>query len=399
MNISLDMLEIFFDELKIINNPNLEFIYWLSDNSKTWIYNYYDILSKKEIKFDCVLTTVPWYWKHFRFDYEYEWIKIKDWFSISIWRQQGAIISNNKITFTGSFLTYFWLEFTEKFIDSTFNIKYLLEVKRFDIAVDIPETKKNILSTLLTIPTSEINYNSEKKEYETIYLWSRKSQTSFIRIYDKILDSIKKSKTDLYNFNSDNLTRVEIEFRNTYILSLNKKHYWIIYWRNLLTDKKLLKDLFLNRVSDDMTFFSDIANKDYSFVFIPPKRVDLETYYLKTNQLPTWWKKNALWMFIKLKKIIWIVWLIKYLKLTDVEIKEVLEYYIKIKRDFLNWKIKKVSETKNISKEYFSLVSDQLITAKKINDLLLQDNIAEASEIKEVLENALKKYDLIYKNT
>jgi len=43
-----------------------------------------------------------------------------------------------------------------------------------------------------------------------------------------------------------------------------------------------------------MTFFSDIASEDYSFVFIPPKRVDLETYYLETKQLPTWWKKNAL---------------------------------------------------------------------------------------------------------
>ena len=390
IKLQLDMLEIYFEQLRIINNPALQFIYWLSENSKTWIYDYTDYKTGEILKFDCLLTYFKGYWNSYSFDYEKEGTKIKGGFSIAIWKSQWAITSNSKITFTGSWLHYFWTEFTLDFIKNTFDTRYLLEVKRFDIASDIPENKKNIENSIISKITSQINWNKELWEYETLYIWNRKKQKSFIRIYDKILDTIKKSKENLYNFKEEKLTRVEIEFNSEFIKWINKDNYGIITYENLLTQNKLLRDIFLSRASEDMTFFNNLEHYNYEFTYLEPSRIDLKRYYLTHKQLPTWWKKNALWMFLKLKNIIWLNNLFEYLELNSKEVKSIINYYIYERKNFIKNKIRKKEKW---HKAYFELMKIQTEFTDEITDLLLQENLAEASEIKLILEIALEKYD------
>ena len=395
VKLQLDMLEIYFEELKIINNPELSFIYWLSANSPTWIYHYTDEKTGEILKFACLLTQFKGYWHSFSFDLlgELDSVIIRWCFSIAIWRSQGAVTSNSKIWITGSFLHFFFSEFTLDFINNTFDRKYLLETKRFDIACDIPESKKNIEKSITSKITSQINYNKDLEEYETLYIWNRKKQTSFIRIYDKILDTIKKSKTHLYNFEEDKMTRVEVEFNSEYIKWINKDNYWIINYENLLSNNQLLKDIFLSRVSEDMTFFTNLEYYDYKFTYLKPSRIDLEKYYLKHKQLPKWWKKNALGMFKKLQEIIWLKNLFEYLELSSSDVKTILDYYIYERKNFLKSNIRLKEKW---HKTYYELIKEQTEFTQNINNLLLQENLAEATEIKEVLENAIQKYEKTY---
>jgi hypothetical protein len=366
-------------------------IFSLSDNSKTFILTY----PEYDLKFEWVLTTVPWYWKHYRFDYECEWIKIKDGFSITLWRQKGAVTSFSKITFTGSFITYFGVNFLYNFIEYNFDSNFLLEVRRFDISCDVPEKKQNVVNSITWIITSKINYNKKLKEYETLYIWRRQKNTSFIRIYDKILDTIKKSKTHLYNFENEFLTRVEIEFNDEYIKWFNKSNYWKIYRKTLLTDEKFIKDLYLSRISEDMTFFSDLSFHKYEFNFIKPTRIDLAKYYLDTKQLPPRWQKNALWMFIKLKNIIWIENLINYLKLTPDESLSFFKYYTEKKKYLMNCKIKRKNNSINKLTKYWKIMSGNLEKAEEVNELLLQKNVWKWEIISHLIDTAIIDYYLI----
>ena len=114
-----------------------------------------------------------------------------------------------------------------------------------------------------------------------------------MRVYDKILDTIKKSKQSLYKFTEKELTRVEIEFLEKEIQGLNSQNSDLVTYTTLLQDNDLLKNLFLSRIATKMTYFTDIY-KIYDFVYPKASRISLERYFLEKKQLPKWWRINAL---------------------------------------------------------------------------------------------------------
>jgi len=396
ITLQLDMLEIIFWDFRIWHTKNLDFLTWLSENSSTWVYKYFDSADLQHYNFSCVIFKIKWYSKHFSFSYRAEWVELENCFSITYWASNWAVSSSNKIAFSGAFLHYFWYDFTLRLIEYSFNTKDFLWLRRFDIALDLPEWKKNIVDSFTGIPTFKYVYDKEKWYYETYYLWNRYTGHSCIRIYDKIKDTIKKDKEWLYNFQSKDLTRIECEFLKEYIDSFEKINPWVVTYKTLLTDNKLLKDLFFQRTVNEIWYFKSVEFSKYEFKFLAPSRIDLEKYYLDTKQLPKWWEKNALWMLLKLKKIIWVEKLIWYLKLDLNDIETVLNYYITKKREVIKTKIRLKNTKDSYNKMYYEIIKDQSNFATYLTEILLQDNLAEATEITEVIKNAISKYEITY---
>ena len=101
-------------------------------------------------------------------------------------------------------------------------------------------------------------------------------------------------------------------------------------------------------------------------------------------------------MLLKLKKIIWVEKLIWYLKLDLNDIETVLNYYITKKREVIKTKIRLKNTKDSYNKMYYEIIKDQTNFAIYLTEILLQDNLAEATEITEVIKNAISKYEITY---
>ena len=101
-------------------------------------------------------------------------------------------------------------------------------------------------------------------------------------------------------------------------------------------------------------------------------------------------------MLLKLKKIIWVEKLIWYLKLDLNDIETVLNYYITKKREVIKTKIRLKNTKDSYNKMYYEIIKDQSNFAIYLTEILLQDNLAEATEITEVIKNAISKYEITY---
>lgn len=135
--------------------------------------------------------------------------KIIPCFQINVWKIQWWVEVNNTIVIYSSFIQVFWKEFILDFLNENFETKYFIDMpSRFDICLDIPESKTNILDSI-TIPfTSTIWFDRLKWSYETYYFLKKSTNYSvFIRIYDKIKDTFKNEKPQFMTFEITKMLR------------------------------------------------------------------------------------------------------------------------------------------------------------------------------------------------
>jgi hypothetical protein len=280
-SICLDHLEIFFSSNDIFK-PEIWFNYNINDTNTSFSY-----INNNDLELQYKIVTPKNYVKWFTFSFIFNW-KIIDAFNVSFWDNQKDIKTQNKITFYASFILIYWKTYILDLIDNIFLTKNFNDLRRFDIACDIPETKEKLISHFKQKPTTELNFNNEKNEYETYYFWLRKKYNILIRIYDKILDTFKKNKQFLYDFKDiENLTRFEIEFWYNEIRKINNnpKLKEKITYKTLLSSEKILRDLFFSRAIKYNSFFSNNEFNEYNIVYIKPKILDLNNYFLEFHQL------------------------------------------------------------------------------------------------------------------
>ncbi len=347
-------LEIKLDELEIIFNDNIFDIWDIykrdiqkinNSNTDRGTMEYTDKETFEYEKYTYSNLEISWYnpWIMFQYTYEDDVINA---FSILFSWKKGAVTTENKITIYWSFLQEKGRDYIYNLLEDLFYTNLFKWMRRFDIACDIPTTKKILIDSFKTKPKSELNYNKKKWEHETIYFWVRSNRTRLIRIYDKILDTFKKEKNSIYDFTeTENLTRVEVEFWKTTIDAMNEKEIYVDY-KKLLKENLLLKNLFIQSVYNHIWYFQDINYKKHKFTY-PRRHVqDLKWYYMKHNQLPEWYQKNWFWLFKKIKNAIWFQWFFEYLY-KSIELKNGLD-------DFLKFYYKKKWWEKKILSKWFN---------------------------------------------
>jgi len=387
-NLNLDHLELYFKS-PFIFKEEYNFQYYINESNTSSAYiKYWDL----ELQYKII--TPKNYLKWFTFSLIYK-NKIIDAFNIAFWDEGRDIKTRSKITIYASFMVIYWNEFIYKMIEDLFLVKKIEDLRRFDIACDIPENKQKLIKHFKWNPTTELNFNKDKNEFETYYFWSRKNKKILIRIYDKVLDTFKKQKQFLYDFSeNDNVTRFEIEFWSVEINNINHrldKEKRLTY-KNILLDKKLLRDLFFSRAIKYNTFFSWNEFKEYKIKYIAPKIVDLRDYFLEFNKLPKWWKKN--WIGTS-KRMVETIWIFEFLKLIydDFEdlkgTQKLLDCLNKHLRAFNKIKLKKKSKYPD---RLLSLeIKTELID--KIIDLVISNNNIISDEVFFELEYTLNKMD------
>lgn len=346
--ISLDHLELFFSWKNIITHQ--DFTFEINEtNTSAWYLNYVD-KNGEIFKFKYSLATPSWYFKGFKFETIID-DEIIDLFNVSYWDISWNIKSKNKITFYSSFFVVFWKEWVFDFIQSFFDTTFIDWLRRFDIAVDIPENKQNLINSFKKIPSSEIWWNKEEQERETIYFWNRKNKLILVRIYDKIKDTVKKWKTHLFDFwDSKNMTRVEIEFWLNFIKWVNRLKEVLVY-KDLLLDDLILRDLFFSRIQSYVWyFFEEKFTKQYKMAKYTPKVENLDKYFIKYGQLPRYDRKviERCWKYIKM---LWLKWFlnISFSKIENSEVIQIYEDFIKYFRFRLKNKIVKKYKVSNKS--------------------------------------------------
>lgn len=262
-------------------------------------------------------------------------------FSIHFGRQQWNTRTKNKLVFHWKFFASFTPDFQKYFIQTNFNTDLFEEYsKSFDICLDIPKLKKEILNPL---EIEKINqpfwnmpfYHYSENEYldnkenilkdcvlsedsvltyknkswlfymvpydhhETLYFRKYQDPNFRIRLYDKIAEARNDGKISLYDWiwNYKNMNRLEVQFETN--IANNYKR------QDLLDNKNnILENLFYEKTS---IYFSYVRNHitldwlDKSFKSMTINRIKRNTWitYLEYWNLPKkytqviwWWIKN-----------------------------------------------------------------------------------------------------------
>ena len=71
-------------------------------------------------------------------------------------------------------------------------------------------------------------------------------------------------------------------------------------------------------------------------------------------------------------------------------------YFKTKKREVIKTKIRLKNTKDSYNKMYYEIIKDQSNFATYLTEILLQDNLAEATEITEVIKNAISKYEITY---
>ena len=385
MAIVLDELEIIFnwdDIFKVtienINDSNTERASLIYSDRETGEYEKYTYMKHN----------IWGYESGYIFQYTYEG-EVINAFSVLFWRKKGTVTTDNKITFYGSFLHEKWRDYIYNLIEHFFNTWNFEGLRRFDIACDIPESKKNIIESFKRKPKTELNYDAKKQEHETYYFWNRKNRTRLIRIYDKVLDTFKKWKWNLYNFTEkDNVTRIEVEFWKTAIDAMNENETYITY-EFLLKNNILLKDLFLQSVIKSIGYFEEISYHDHEFSYPRRHTKNIKEHFMKFSQLPDWYQKNWFWLFKKIKDAIGFEWFFWYLfsETETVEwLDKFLKYYYKKK-----WGEKKIRAKKMSSDKFIKSVYDKDQLTSDIFDIIYNQKEINQDTVCLEIEKTLKK--------
>lgn len=147
------------------------------------------------------------------------------------WIKNGSVIPWDFLEITWQALNIFWVELFY-FLMSYFNFEFL-KYKRFDLAMDFALDTTYFFKEILMDKFKEdktLNLFQNNGKIETIYFWKKSNKDNnyqLVRIYDKILDSVKKEKLFLYHderLNSEKeqketgekykkVTRFEVEIR------------------------------------------------------------------------------------------------------------------------------------------------------------------------------------------
>lgn len=367
--ISLDHLEIYLKTDKFFRNFNL-----LEEiNETNTSLAYYDYVSEdwEIIDFKYSINTPSNYSKGYTFSTLVN-NKIIDAFNIAFWKKEW-INSKHKLTIYASFIVAYWTDFIYKFLNDFFDVNNFDWLKRFDIALDIPENKQNFLNSLKIKPTSQIEWDEEKWEFETIYFWRRKNKTFMLRVYDKIKDTLKKWKTFLYDFwDATDFTRLEFEFWSQFCKKTNNTDEPPLTYDKLLLDKQVLRDLFFSKINKISSYFFDEKfYNNYVMKNPEPAIKNLKDFYLNYNVLP----RNQITRIKSNKKYIDILWLYWFLSLctdsfSDEDLAEIHQrFYDKIKGR-IRAKYSKLEEfdTKAIilKKKFFEDVLDYVFGVKTI---------------------------------
>lgn len=367
--ISLDHLEIYLKTDKFFKNFNL--LKEINETNTNLAYYDYVWEDWEVIEFKYSINTPANYSKGYTFSTLVN-NKIIDAFNVALAKKEW-VRSNHKLTIYASFIVAYWTEFIYKFLNDFFDTANFDRLKRFDIALDLPETKENFLNSLKIKPTSQLEWDEEKKEFETIYFGRRRNRTFMLRVYDKIKDTLKKWKSFLYDFwDATDVTRLEFEFWSQFCKKTNTTDETALTYETLLLDKQVLRDLFFSKINKISSYFFDEQfYKNYVMKNPEPSVKNLKDFYLNYNALP----KNQITRIKTNKKYIDILWLYWFLSLctdwfTDEDLAEIHQrFYDKIKgrirSKYSKWE---TFDAKSlvIKKKFFEDVLDYVFDVKTI---------------------------------
>lgn len=171
------------------------------------------------------------------------------------------------------------------------------KLHRLDIALDLSFDIETINNTIFKNVNFFAQIWRDKKNdtfSQTYYIGNPRSDTNkkyIFRIYDKILDTVKKQKAFLYPhlINQDNVRRIELELRaeecariiyfDVYDILQNKDNCVFSIFSNFFNKNSAIK---LNSTGISLTSYSN-------------ENIDLRKIYLETNQIPYDYMSRANW--------------------------------------------------------------------------------------------------------
>lgn len=262
-----ELAHVWIDYIKALlvtneNNKNINFLKlkWLSKNSNFFWFDFY--------WFELIIQKLPVDWGKWHWLYQVLYKNTSICFIGIDWIAQKNIIPLDMVEMTGQGLAIFWIDFFY-FIMDYFWFEFL-RYKRIDMALDIFINTNYFYKNVLMKKYKDEKTHTpiiKKWECETIYFWERdikKNNYQLIRIYNKIIDSVKKEKLFLYfderkneKWEIKDVTRFEVEIRE----DLAKK--WDYYEINNINSifAKLNKTFFhYNKQFFKFIDFSDFHN-------------------------------------------------------------------------------------------------------------------------------------------
>ena len=198
-----------------IKIPDKNILYSLSANSNFKLFDYW--INK------LIIELLPLAVDKYKRFYQIRFNSISIAFIWSDWVEKGNNIANDFIEVTGQALNIFWLDIFY-FLMENFDL-WFVKYKRIDFCFDIFMKMDYFYNSILweKHKKSVTAINQSKKNWvETIYFWQKmlkKNNYMLTRIYNKIVDTVKKEKLFLYNERNDekgnirDVTRFEIEAR------------------------------------------------------------------------------------------------------------------------------------------------------------------------------------------
>lgn len=270
--------------------------------------------------------------------------------------KDGATESKNKLVLHGKIFAVYSQEYIYYIIKKLFNNKLLWKCKRFDITLDIAKTKQEILTKeqykLYTEDELENKNRNEKKlccsdvlwKGETLVFGSYKSRYSWLRIYDKKIETQKNKTTSLYSWITEfkNLNRFEIQFWDKIAMRYS--------WKEILWNKDwLVKKLFNSEIK---SFIPQISHNNFSEYDKKTSIID-DKYKIwelnKASVAQTKWRINTI------LKNAWQEWLCEILfsDLNENQKDELVTYiinYVYKWAENKNKYINKIDKNKNILK-------------------------------------------------
>ena len=290
----IDELEFTFLDWDLFNNVFFDFTSSIDDDNSSFAYLY---LSDFDIKFHYSKIYPKWYdwWLKFSTIVDDQ---IIDCFALIKGRDWKIMSSKDKVVFYSSF---FILQQLWKLSFSLFDFMSCFgdcKLHRLDVALDLPLDIKQINQSIF----SSVNFFAQiwrDKKYDTFsqtyYINNPRSDRNrkyIFRIYDKILDSVKKQKSFLYPHlvNNSDVRRIELELRAEECSRiLNYSVYDILQNKN-------------NCVYDIFSFYfnkhSNIKLNKYPQIYLENyynENIDLKSIYLSTSQIPDDYMSRANW--------------------------------------------------------------------------------------------------------
>lgn len=286
----LDAMEIYFNW----NSLNDVFKY---SNSGIRILNEVNksemIIDLDYISFSVSNATIPRnyaFWTEFIFSEN--WLAFK-WFTLLFGKNMADVKVKNKLVIHWKMFSVYDYDFIYNLVEKIFNTWTFTNIKRFDITLDIPKSKNDILTKkqfkIYNKEELEKLNDSEKNKvcwamfwkWETMYFGNKFSRTSYLRIYDKIAEVKSWWLQKFYPWitNYSNLNRFEIQFWDEFC-----KYY---LWSDILSNReKIVEKIYYNEI---IKFIPQIDYWNYIF----PEKIQL-----LQNQKNTWYDEYfSLWDF------------------------------------------------------------------------------------------------------